>query len=75
VVGSETAGSQAYDLAELLHTSDSSAKLQRAVYDAIVSSVIEVDTSSRESVVRLIELAAGRIGWSEYRWQVLDARM
>ncbi len=73
-MGSETVGSHAYDLPEMLHTSGLSAKLQRDVYEAIVSSVIEGDRPGRESVVRLIEFAAGRIDWDEYRRQVLGVR-
>jgi hypothetical protein len=50
-------------LAELLHISDLSATQQRAVYDAIVDNVIEGTTPARESMLRLIEFAAGRINF------------
>jgi hypothetical protein len=43
-VSGETADQEPYDLAELLYSSDLSAKPRRAVCDAIVSNVIEGDT-------------------------------
>lgn len=65
---------ESYDLAELLGASDLSPKDRRAVYDVIVSSVIEGDIPSRESVLRLIEFAAGRITVAQYKQQVMGGR-
>jgi hypothetical protein len=61
-------------LAQLLYSSDLSAKHRRAVHDAIVSSMIDGHAPSRESVLRLIEFAAGRINFDEYKRRVLKAR-
>jgi hypothetical protein len=61
-----------YDLPELLYRSDLSARSRRAVYDTIVSSMLDGDIPSRESVLRLIEFAAGRIDIDQYKQQVLD---
>ena len=55
------------DLAELFCSSDLSATSRRAAFEAIVSSLIEGDLPSRESVLRLIEFAAGRIDRTDYR--------
>ncbi|BBZ56695.1 hypothetical protein [Mycolicibacterium phocaicum] len=70
----EAAHYEPYDLAELLRDSDLSAEDRRVVFDVIVSGVIEGDIPSRESVLRLIELAAGRITGAHYRQQVMGGR-
>lgn len=72
-MGGETSDVEPYNLAELLSASDLSARDRRSVYDAIVSSAIEGDLSSVESVLRLIEFAAGRIDMAEYKRQVLNS--
>lgn len=69
----QTAAQDSYDLAALLYCSDLDAKARRAVYDVVVNSVIEGDKPSRESVLRLIEFAAGRITIDDYKSQVLSA--
>lgn len=61
-------------LAELLHGSELSARQQRAVRDAVVSSMLEGATPDRTSMLRLIEFAAGHITFDEYKRQVLQAR-
>ena len=60
-------------LAELLHGSDLSATQRRAVYNAIADSTIEGATPARESMLRLIEFAAGRITFDQYKTQTLQA--
>ncbi|WP_166904769.1 hypothetical protein [Mycobacterium sp. DL440] len=60
-------------LAELLHASDLSTTQKRAVYDAIADSSIEGATPNREFMLRLIELAAGRLNFDQYKTQTLQA--
>ncbi|WP_100521009.1 antitoxin VbhA family protein [Mycobacteroides abscessus] len=62
-------------LAELLHGSDLSATLQRAVHDAVVSGVLEGATPDRTSMLRLIEFAAGRITFDQYKEQVIQTHI
>jgi hypothetical protein len=69
-----TADGEHIDLVELLHRSDLPAVDRRRVYDAIVSSMIEGATPDRESVILLIDFAAGRIDVDEYRERVLSSR-
>jgi Antitoxin VbhA len=59
------------DVSELLLHSDLSAEDRRRVYDAIVNSTTESSTPDRESVLLLIDFAAGRIDIDEYRERVL----
>lgn len=61
------------ELDELLRSSDLSAKRRRAVHDAIVSSTLEGATPNRESILRLIEFAAGRITFDQCKAQALQA--
>jgi antitoxin VbhA-like protein len=68
-----TADGEHIDLVELLHRSDLPAVDRRRVYDAIVSSMIEGATPDRESVLLLIDFAAGRIDIDEYRERVNPA--
>lgn len=60
-------------LAALLHGSDLSATQQRVVHDAVADSMIEGATPDREFMLRLIELASGRIGFDQYTAQTLQA--
>jgi hypothetical protein len=69
-----TADGEHIDLVELLHRSDLPGVDRCRVYDAIVSSVIEGATPDRESVLLLIDFAAGRIDIDEYRERVLSSR-
>lgn len=57
------------ELDELLRNSDLPAKRRRAVHDAIVSSRLEGVTPDRNSLMRLIAFAAGRINFDKYRRQ------
>jgi Antitoxin VbhA len=59
------------DVSELLLHSDLSAEDRRRVYDAIVNSTTESSTPDRDSVLLLIDFAAGRIDIDEYRERVL----
>lgn len=61
------------ELDELLRSSDLSAKRRRAVRDAIVSSTLEGAIPDRESILRLIEFAAGRITFDQCKAQALQA--
>ncbi len=63
----KTADQEPYDLAAVLYHSDLTATARRAVFDATVSSVIDSDLPSLQSVLQLIELAAERINGAEYR--------
>lgn len=72
----ETAGDESDALgvlAELLHGQDLSTTQQRAVHDAIADSIIEGATPDRTSMLRLIELVAGRITFDQFKTQVLEA--
>jgi hypothetical protein len=60
-------------LAALLHGSDLSATQHRVVHDAVADSMIEGATPDREFMLRLIELASGRIAFDEYKTQILQA--
>lgn len=60
-----------YDLNALLHGSDLTPQARRAVFDVIASGLIEGDIPSRESVVDLIELAAGRLDGDECRRRII----
>ncbi|MDH6194059.1 CheY-like chemotaxis protein [Mycobacterium frederiksbergense] len=60
-------------LAELLNGGDLSATQQCAVHDAIADSMIEGATLGRESMLRLIELAAGRVTFDQCKTQALQA--
>ncbi|OBG48904.1 hypothetical protein [Mycolicibacterium fortuitum] len=60
-------------LAALLHGSDLSATQQRVVHDAIADSMIDGATPDREFILRLIELASGRITFDRYKTQTLQA--
>jgi hypothetical protein len=62
------------DVSELLLHSDLSAEDRRRVYDAIVNSTTESSTPDRESVLLLIDFAAGRIDIDEYRERVFASR-
>lgn len=62
-------------LAELLHGSDLSATRQRAVRDAVVSSVLEGATPDRTSMLRLIEFAAGRITFDQCKRRILQTHI
>lgn len=55
------------ELVELLLDAGLSTQQQRAVYDAAVDSMIEGAAPDRESLLRLIEFAAGRISFDEYK--------
>jgi hypothetical protein len=68
-----TADNEQLDIAELLERSDLSAVDQRRVHNA-VNSMIDGWTPTRQSVLRLIDFAAGRIDADEYKRWVLDAR-
>lgn len=59
------------ETAKLLRDSDLSAQQQRSVYDAIVDGMIEGARPDRESLAQLIEFAAGRISFDEYKNRVL----
>lgn len=72
-MASETGDQDSYDLGELLNRSDLAPEARRAVYDAVVNSVIEGAIPDRESVRRLVEFAAGRIDFEEYRQRVVSA--
>ncbi|MGV0735750.1 hypothetical protein ABQF35_03660 [Mycobacterium syngnathidarum] len=61
------------DLEEWLRGSGLSTEGQQAVHDAVVESTIEGATPDRESVLRLIGLAAGRITIDDFTSQVLNA--
>lgn len=68
----ESSDDEGFDLAALLNgSSDLTPEARRVAYDAIVSGVIEGYVPRRESVLELIELAAGRITGDEYRRRVL----
>lgn len=58
-------------IAELLYASDLSPQGRRSVHNAVASSFIEGGRIDRESLLRLIELAAGRITGNEHKRQVL----
>jgi len=60
-----------YDLNALLHGSDLTPQARRAVFDVIASGLIEGDIPSRESVVDLIEVAAGRLDGDECRRRII----
>ncbi|WP_372586918.1 hypothetical protein [Mycobacteroides abscessus] len=60
---------------ELLQGSDLSATRRRAVHDAIVSSTLDGAMPDRESVLRLIEYAAGRVNFEEHKRRILKARI
>jgi hypothetical protein len=69
-----TADNEQLDIAELLERSDLSAVDQRRVHNASVNSMIDGWTPTRQSVLRLIDFAAGLIDADEYKRWVLDAR-
>jgi Antitoxin VbhA len=62
-------------IAEILYASDLSPQNRRRVYNAVVSSLIDGGTTDRESLLRLIEFAAGRITDDEHKRQVLAAHL
>jgi len=70
-VNGESSDDEDIDLAALLNGSDLTPEARRLVYEAIVSGGIEGYVPRRESVLELIELAAGRITGDEYRRRVL----
>jgi Antitoxin VbhA len=59
------------DIAEILHASDLSAENRRYVHNALVSSMLEGWTPSRESVALLIDAVTGNITAAEYRARVV----
>jgi hypothetical protein len=68
-------GLDADDISEILYASDLSPQNRRHVYDAVVNNLIDGGTQDRESLLRLIEFAAGRITDEEHKRQVLNAHL
>jgi hypothetical protein len=62
-------------IAEILYASDLSPQNRRRVYNAVVSSLIDGGTANRDSLLRLIEFAAGRITSEEHKRQVLATHL
>ncbi|MEE6163404.1 MULTISPECIES: hypothetical protein [unclassified Mycolicibacterium] len=63
---------EAFDLVALLNSGDLTARGRRIVFDVIVNDMIEGWIPDRESVVALMELAAGRLSGDEYRQRIFD---
>jgi hypothetical protein len=59
------------DIVELLEHGGLTAVDQRRVHNALVNNMIDGWTPDRQSILRLIEFAAGRIDDEEHKRQVL----
>ena len=67
------ADAEQVDIFELLERSEVTAVDQRRVHNALVNNMIDGWTPDRQSILRLIEFAAGRMGDEEHMRQVLKS--